>query len=92
MYEQVYDPIGAFARPIGDLRRDPAHRPLLLLGGFWLRAHWAALISLAVALLVAIIVYSMPPIMWMVAGRGDRASRGRAPRLHLAGSGRLRPP
>ena len=32
----------------------------VLLGGLKLEAHWAALIALGVAILVAIIVYSMP--------------------------------
>jgi lactate permease len=60
MYRQVYDP---FADSLG-LSALVAAIPLVvlfvLLGGFRLRAHWAALSALAVAIVVAIVVYSMP--------------------------------
>jgi len=60
MYKQVYDPV---SNSLG-LSTIFAMLPLLtlfvLLGGLKLKAQWAALISLVVALLVAIIVYSMP--------------------------------
>jgi lactate permease len=60
MYQQVYDPVG---NSLG-LSTIFAVLPLLslfvLLGGLKLKAQWAALISLAVAIVVAIAVYSMP--------------------------------
>jgi lactate permease len=60
VYKQVYDPV---SNSLG-LSTIFAVLPLLtlfvLLGGVKLKAQWAALASLAVAILVAIIVYSMP--------------------------------
>jgi lactate permease len=60
VYQQVYDPVG---NSLG-LSTIFAVLPLLslfvLLGGLKLKAQWAALISLAVAIVVAIAVYSMP--------------------------------
>jgi len=60
MYKQVYDPV---SNSLG-LSTIFAVLPLLtlfvLLGGLRLKAQWAAIASLVVAILVAIIVYSMP--------------------------------
>jgi lactate permease len=60
MYHQVYDPVG---NSLG-LSTIFAVLPLLtlfvLLGGLRVKAQWAALASLAVALLVAVLVYPMP--------------------------------
>jgi lactate permease len=60
MYKQVYDPVG---NSLG-LSTIFAVLPLLtlfvLLGGLRMRAQWAALASLAVALVVAVAVYPMP--------------------------------
>jgi lactate permease len=60
MYHQVYDPVG---NSLG-LSTLFAILPLLtlfvLLGGLKVRAHWAALASLAVAIIVAVVVYPMP--------------------------------
>ena len=60
MYKQVYDPVG---HSLG-LSTLFAVLPLLtlfvLLGGLRLKAQWAALASLAVALVVAVVVYPMP--------------------------------
>jgi lactate permease len=60
MYKQVFDPVSnsLFASSLFALL--PIAALFVLLGGIKLRAHVAALISLAVAILVAIIVYSMP--------------------------------
>src|SRR3954464_1798728 len=60
VYKQVYDPV---SHSLG-LSTIFAVLPLLtlfvLLGGMKLRAQWAALASLAVAIVVAVVVYSMP--------------------------------
>jgi lactate permease len=60
MYKQVLDPVGdsLFLSTIFAVL--PLVTLFVLLGGLKLKAHIAALWSLAVALLVAIIVYSMP--------------------------------
>src|SRR3954463_5639870 len=60
MYKQVFDPVGnsLFASSLFALL--PILTLFILLGGMRLKAHVAALASLAVAILVAIIVYSMP--------------------------------
>jgi lactate permease len=60
MFKQVYDPVG---NSLG-LSTIFAVLPLLtlfvLLGGLRVKAQWAALASLAVAILVAVVVYPMP--------------------------------
>jgi lactate permease len=60
MYKQVLDPVGdsLFASTLFAVL--PIVALFVLLGGLRLRAHVAALISLVVAILVAVIVYSMP--------------------------------
>jgi lactate permease len=60
MYKQVFDPVGdsLFASTLFAVL--PILALFVLLGGLRLKAHIAALASLAVAILVAIIVYSMP--------------------------------
>src|SRR3954467_12199893 len=60
MYKQVLDPVGGslFASTI--FAALPIATLFVLLGIVRLKAHVASLISLAVAILVAIIVYSMP--------------------------------
>ena len=59
-YKQVLDPVGdsLFASTIFAVL--PLVTLFVLLGGLRLKAHLAALAALAVAILVAIIVYSMP--------------------------------
>jgi lactate permease len=73
MYKQVLDPV---SHSLG-LTSIFAILPLLvlfvLLGVLRMKAHWAALITLAVAILVAVIVYSMP-----VGQAGDSALEGAA--------------
>jgi lactate permease len=60
MYKQVLDPV---ANSLGISSIFAALGLLVLfvlLGGLRWKAHWAALVSLAVALIVAIVVYGMP--------------------------------
>jgi lactate permease len=73
VYKQVLDPV---SHSLG-LTAIFAVLPLLvlfvLLGGFRMKAQWASLIALAVSILVALIVYSMP-----IGQAGDAALEGAA--------------
>jgi lactate permease len=60
MYQQVYDPVSNSLGWSSIFAALPLLTLFILLGGLKLKAHWAGLISLAVAILVAVIVYSMP--------------------------------
>jgi lactate permease len=60
MYQQVYDPVGNSLGQSSIFAALPIVTLFVLLGGLKLKAQWAALISLAVALFVAIVVYPMP--------------------------------
>jgi lactate permease len=60
MYQQVYDPVGDSLGLSVIFAALPLLTLFILLGGVKLAAHWAALSALAVALIVAIVVYSMP--------------------------------
>ena len=60
MYHQVYDPVSGSLGLSSIFAVLPLITLFVLLGGVKMKAHWAALISLAVALVVAIVVYSMP--------------------------------
>jgi lactate permease len=60
MYKQVLDPVGDSLGWSALFAALPLVTLFVLLGGLRLNAHVAALCSLAVAILVAIIVYSMP--------------------------------
>jgi lactate permease len=60
MYKQVYDPVSDSLGVTTIFAVLPLVALFILLGGLRLKAHWAALVSLAVSILVAIIVYSMP--------------------------------
>src|SRR5215213_7143701 len=60
MYQQVLDPVGDSLGLTAIFAALPLLTLFILLGGIKLPAHWAALASLAVALIVAIAVYSMP--------------------------------
>jgi lactate permease len=60
MYQQVYDPVSDSLGLSSIFAALPLVVLFVLLGGFRMKAQWAALISLAVSILVAIIVYSMP--------------------------------
>src|SRR4051794_29703190 len=60
MYQQVYDPVSNSLGASSIFAALPLITLFVLLGGVKMKAHWAGLISLAVAILVAVIVYSMP--------------------------------
>jgi lactate permease len=60
MYKQVLDPVGNALGWSSIFAALPLITLFVLLGGLRLKAQWAALISLAVSILVALIVYSMP--------------------------------
>ncbi len=60
MYKQVLDPVGDSLFLSSLFALIPIVTLFVLLGGLRLAAHVAALVSLALAILVAIIVYSMP--------------------------------
>ncbi|MEA2441343.1 MAG: lactate permease [Thermoleophilaceae bacterium] len=60
MYQQVYDPVSNSLGASSIFAALPLLTLFVLLGGLKMKAQWASLIALAVALLVAMIVYSMP--------------------------------
>jgi lactate permease len=60
MYQQVYDPVSNSLGWSSIFAALPLLTLFILLGGLKLKAHWAGLISLAVAIVVAVAVYSMP--------------------------------
>src|SRR3954471_12943984 len=60
MYQQVYDPVSGSLGWSSLFAALPLLTLFVLLGGVKMKAHWAGLISLAAAILVAVIVYSMP--------------------------------
>ena len=60
MYTQDFNPVSDSLGLTAIFAALPVLTLFVLLGGFKMKAQWAALISLAVAMLVAMIVYSMP--------------------------------
>src|ERR1700760_4989602 len=60
MYKQVLDPVGDSLLVSSLFALIPLATLFLLLGGLRLKAHVASVMSLAVSILVAVIVYSMP--------------------------------
>ena len=60
MYTQDFNPVSDSLGLTAIFAALPIVTLFVLLGGFKLKAQWAALISLAVAMAVAMIVYSMP--------------------------------
>ena len=60
MYEQIFDPVGGSLALSSLVALLPLITIFVLLGVVRMKAQWAALISLAVALVVAIAVYGMP--------------------------------
>jgi lactate permease len=60
MYRQVSDPVSSSLGLSALVAVIPLVVLFVLLGGFRIRAHWAALSALAVAIVLAIAVYSMP--------------------------------
>src|SRR5256714_2248900 len=60
MYQQVYDPVSNSLGVSSIFAALPLITLFVLLGAVKMKAHWAGLISLAVARAVALAVYSMP--------------------------------
>src|SRR3954464_1060366 len=60
MYKQVLDPVGNSLGWSALVAAIPIVVLFVLLGGIKMKAHWASLIALAAALIVAVAVYSMP--------------------------------
>src|SRR4051812_18142150 len=60
MYKQVFDPVGDSLGLSSIFAAIPIVVLFVLLGGVKMKAHWASLIALLAALLVAIVAYSMP--------------------------------
>ena len=60
MYTQVLDPVGDSLFLSAVFAALPLIALFILLGGLKWKAQWAALASLAIALIVALVVYSMP--------------------------------
>jgi lactate permease len=60
MYQQVYDPVSHSLGVSSIFAALPLITLFVLLGGVKLKAHWAGLASLAVAIVVAIAAYKMP--------------------------------
>jgi lactate permease len=60
MYKQVFDPVGDSLGLSSIFAAIPIVVLFVLLGGLKMKAHLASLIALASAILVALIVYSMP--------------------------------
>src|SRR5215216_5195507 len=60
MYQQVLDPVGDSLGLTAIFAALPLLTLFILLGGLRVAAHWSALCALAVALIVALVVYSMP--------------------------------
>ena len=60
MYKQVLDPVGDSLLASALVAAIPIVVLFVLLGGVKMKAHWASLIALLAALLIAILVYSMP--------------------------------
>src|SRR3954465_9475392 len=60
VYKQVYDPVSGSLGLTTIFAVLPLVALFVLLGGLRIKAQWAALAALATAMLVALIVYSMP--------------------------------
>jgi lactate permease len=60
MYKQVYDPVAGSLGWSALVAAVPLVTLFVLLGGLRMKAQWAALISLAVSIVLAVAVYGMP--------------------------------
>src|SRR3954467_11147568 len=60
MFQQVYDPVSDSLGVSSIFAVLPLVTLFVLLGGVKLKAQWAALASLAVAIVIAVVVYPMP--------------------------------
>ena len=73
MYKQVLDPVSHSLGLTAIFAVLPLVVLFILLGGFRMKAQWASLIALGVAIVIAIAVYSMP-----IGQAGDAALEGAA--------------
>ena len=71
MYKQVLDPVSHSLGLTAIFAVMPLVVLFVLLGGFRMKAQWASLVALAVSIVIAIIVYSMP-----IGQAGDAALEG----------------
>lgn len=62
MYQQILDPIGGSVALSALIAAIPLVLLLVLLGVFRMRSHWAAGLSLLVALLIAVFAFRMPAL------------------------------
>ena len=76
MYKQVLDPVSHSLGLTSIFAILPLLVLFLLLGVFRMKAHWASLITLGVAIVVALAVYGMP-----FGQAGGLGARGRRVRL-----------
>ena len=60
MYEQIYEPVAGSLMLSTLVAAIPILVLFVLLAGLRVAAHWASLITLAVALVIAVLVYGMP--------------------------------
>src|SRR3954470_2795514 len=60
MYQHVTDPVGDSLGLSSIFAALPIITLFVLLGGVKMKAQWASLISLAVAFVIAVVVYPMP--------------------------------
>ena len=60
MYKQVLDPVGDSLFASALVAMIPLATLFVLLGGLKMKSHWAGLISLGVAILTAVLFWSMP--------------------------------
>jgi lactate permease len=60
VYKQVLDPVGDSLGLTSIFAAIPIVVLFVLLGGLKMKAHWASLIALATAIIIALAVYSMP--------------------------------
>ena len=60
MYEQIYEPVAGSLVLSTVVAAIPILVLFVLLAGLRMAAHWASLITLAVALVIAVLVYGMP--------------------------------
>src|ERR687894_3032028 len=63
MFEQVYEPVAGSLLLSTLVAAIPIVVLFVLLAGFRVAAHWSSLASLALALVIAVAVYGMPPLL-----------------------------
>ena len=74
MYTQDFNPVSDSLGLTAIFAALPVITLFVLLGGLRMKAQWAALISLGVAMLVALIVYGMPADQTLLSASRERPS------------------